>query len=167
MAKLIKVTDEVGELLSARAESDGVSLAGEIKLLLDGKDSIALTNTIDKRLDKMGKWLDKKFEDLEAAFNLAVMSSGSSTSSSASKLSRDRREIKWWAVQEVMFDVLVDSDAWLAGKEEAARSSDNLDMGTFFSDGDVIYSDDAWGRCDWFKVTPEVKQAFKERGYDV
>lgn len=159
---MIRVSDDAEGKIKAIAERSGKTVTSTV-------DSLIQSNDVAARLDKMGKWLDKKFEDLEAAFNLAAMSgsSSSSTSSTTSSRSRDRQEIKWWAVQEVMFDVLVDSDAWLAGKEEAARSSDNLDMGTFFSDGDVIYSDDAWGRCDWFKVTPEVKQAFKERGYDV
>ena len=117
MAKMVKLTDEVGSLLEERAQQDGTTIAGEIKLLLDGKDN----SSLDRRLDKMARWLEKRFDDLEAAMTLSSLSSASphyrSPTSRAQKV-----ELPWPVVQDIMFEVA--TDEWLPGREAAARSSD-------------------------------------------
>lgn len=58
MSKMIKLTDEVGAELAAKAEIDGLSLAGEVRKLLDGSGVIA-TQPIMEEFDKLNERLDK------------------------------------------------------------------------------------------------------------
>lgn len=157
MAKMVKLTDEVGSLLEERAQQDGTTIAGEIKLLLDGKDN----SSLDRRLDKMARWLEKRFDDLEAAMTLSSLSSLSSASSTYKAARRAQKvELPWPLVQDIMFEVA--TDEWLPGREAAARSSDMLCDGTFFTDGEVLYSDDAYGKQDWLKVSPKIQKYIDE-----
>lgn len=159
MAKLVKLTDEIGSLLEERAKNDGTTLAGEIKLLLDGKDD----SNINQRLDKMARWLDEKFTDLEAALDGAVLSQSPARSSVTLYRKKEPTELEWPLVQDLMFDILPDGDsAWLPGKERAARDSDNLSYDPFFTDGEVIYSEGMFGRVDWLKVTPDILTYLKQ-----
>lgn len=155
MPKMVKLTDEVGSLLEERAKQDGTTIAGEIKLLLDGRDS----STLDRRLDKMARWLDKKFADLEAALDGAVLTQPVKTNRVK------QNAIEWPVVQELMFTVLPEGDsAWLPGKEEAARASSDMDFGMYYTDGEKVYSDDMWGHTDWLKCTPTVLAFLTSKG---
>ena len=45
--------------------------------------------------------------------------------------------------------------------EEAAHASDNLDMGTFLIEDNVLISNDAWGKAQWLKISPRVENYLK------
>ena len=159
MAKMVKLTDEVGAALEKWAEKDDTSLAGEIKMLLDMREGKGVNDTISARLDKMGKWLEKKFVDLEAALDGAVLSSSYTSKHRSSKVSK---VIPWPIVQDLMFDILPDgAEEWLPGMEDAAHASDNLDMGTFLIEDNVLISNDAWGKAQWLRITPRVEDYLK------
>lgn len=158
MAKMVKLTDEVGAALEKWAKEDSTSLAGEIKMLLDMREGKEVADSISARLDKMGKWLEKRFVDLEA--NILAESASSYTPSH--RKASFNKVIPWPIVQDLMFDVLPDgAEEWLPGMEEAARASDNLDMGTFLIEDNVLISNDAWGKAQWLKVSPRVENYLK------
>lgn len=164
MAKMVKLTDEVGAALEKWAEKDDTSLAGEIKMLLDMREGKGVTDSISARLDKMGAYLEKKFVDLEAALDGAVLSSSYTPKHRSSKVPK---VIPWPIVQDLMFDILPDgAEEWLPGMEEAAHASDNLDMGTFLIEDNVLISNDAWGKAQWLRVTPRVEDYLKGTCYN-
>ena len=169
MAKMVKLTDEVGALLEKWAEKDDTSLAGEIKMLLDMREGKGATDSISARLDKMATYLEKKFVDLEAALDGAVLSnsprSGSYTSRSHSNPNNANGVyVPWEVIQPLMFDELYEGSEWLPGAEEAARSSDNLDMCSFFVRDGLIVSDDMWGKTSWLQVSTRVKEYLASHG---
>lgn len=154
---LIRVSDDAEKKIKEAADASGSTITTTV-------DKMLQSNDIASRLDKMGKWLGKRFEDLEAALECAVLDSKSN--SNIRKTSRSKETyLEWEVVQDIMFDYLPEgAEEWLPGREDAARSSDNLDMGTFFSDGEIIYSEDSWGHTDWLRVSPRVNQYLKEKG---
>ena len=159
MAKIVKLTDEVGAALEKWAEKDDTSLAGEIKMLLDMREGKGVNDSISARLDKMAVYLEKKFVDLEAALDGVVLSSSSVRPTNSN---HSTKIIPWPIVQDLMFDVLPDgAEEWLPGMEEAARASDNLDMGTFLVEDNVLISNDAWGKAQWLKISPRVENYLK------
>lgn len=161
MAKMVKLTDEVGAALEKWAKEDSTSLAGEIKMLLDMREGKEVADSISARLDKMGKWLEKRLNDLEANI-LAESASAYTPSNRKASTKRFTKVIPWQIVQDLMFDVLPDgAEEWLPGMEEAARASDNLDMGTFLVEDNVLISNDAWGKAQWLKVSPRVENYLK------
>lgn len=169
MAKMVKLTDEVGSLLEKWAEEDSTSLAGEIKMLLDMREGKGVADEISKRLDKMAVYLEKKFVDLEAALDGAVLSSASSSRSTSRSNPRTANGVyvPWEVMQPLMFDELYQGDEWLPGAEEAARSSDNLDMCSFFVRDGLIVSDDAWGKTSWLQVSSRVKDYLLSHGVEI
>lgn len=168
MAKMVKITDEVGSLLEKWAEKDDTSLAGEIKMLLDMREGKGVNDSISARLDKMGAYLEKKFVDLEAALDGAVLSNSSNSSySSSNPRNANGVYVPWEVLQPLMFDELYGGDEWLPGAEEAARSSDYLDMCSFFVRDGLIVSDDAWGKTSWLRVSPRVEEYLSSHGVAV
>ena len=165
MAKIVKLTDEVGAALEKWAEKDDTSLAGEIKMLLDMREGKGVADSISARLDKMATYLEKKFVDLEAALDGAVLSNSSYNPKSSSN--SNAKVIPWPIVQDLMFDILPDgAEEWLPGMEEAAHASDYLDMGTFLIEDNVLVSDDAWGKAQWLRITPRVEHYLKSACYN-
>lgn len=120
-------------------------------------DSLLASTDIAARLDKMGTYLKQRLDDLEAALDGASISyTPSHRKSSSTKV------IPWPIVQDLMFDVLPDgAEEWLPGMEEAARTSDNLDLGTFLIEDNVLISNDAWGKAQWLKISPRVENYLK------
>lgn len=164
MAKMVKLTDEVGAALEKWAEKDDTSLAGEIKMLLDMREGKGVTHSISARLDKMGAYLEKKFVDLEAALDGAVLSN-SSYSRSASSASSYGTPVDWETLRDMWLDFLpYEAEEWLPGREEAFRNSDNMDMGVYYIKNGLIVSDDTWGHADWMKVSPRVKEYLSSHG---
>ena len=120
-------------------------------------DSLLASTDIAARLDKMGTYLKQRLDDLEAALDGASISYTPSRRKSSST-----KVIPWPIVQDLMFDVLPDgAEEWLPGMEEAARTSDNLDLGTFLIEDNVLISNDAWGKAQWLKISPRVENYLK------
>lgn len=120
-------------------------------------DSLLASTDIAARLDKMGTYLKQRLDDLEAALDGASVSYTPSRRKSSST-----KVIPWPIVQDLMFDVLPDgAEEWLPGMEEAARTSDNLDLGTFLIEDNVLISNDAWGKAQWLKISPRVENYLK------
>ena len=143
---LIRVSEDAENKIKSLAEASGRTVTSTVDALLQSNDMAA-------RMDKMAKWLDKKFTDLEANITGLVVS----TPSRAPVAKHTSRvELPWPVVQDIMFDIA--TDEWLPGREAAARSSDMLCDGSFFTDGEVIFSDDAYGKQDWLKVSPKIQQ---------
>lgn len=167
MAKMVKLTDEVGSLLEKWAEEDSTSLAGEIKMLLDMREGKGVADEISKRLDKMAVYLEKKFVDLEAALDGAVLSNSSYSRSASSNSSNSSygTPVDWETLRDMWLDFLpYEAEEWLPGREEAFRNSDNMDMGVYYIKNGLIVSDDTWGHADWMKVSPRVKDYLLSHG---
>lgn len=149
---LIRVSDDAETKIKALSASSGRTVTSTVDTLLQSNDVAA-------RLDKMGKWLQKKFDDLEAALDGAVLTQ-------PVKNHRVKQNvIEWPVVQELMFDVLPEGDAaWYPGREEMARASSDMDFGVFYTDGEKIYSDDMWGHTDWLKCTATVLAFLTNKG---
>lgn len=148
---LIRVSDDAEKKIKEVADASGSTITTTV-------DKMLQSNDIAARLDKMGKWLEKRFEDLEAN----ILAESAASSYTPRKAHRSTKVIPWPIVQDLMFDVLPDgAEEWLPGMEEAARASDNLDMGTFLIEDNVLISNDAWGKAQWLKVTPRVENYLK------
>lgn len=159
MSKLVKLTDEIGTLLQERAKKDNTSLAGEIKLLLDGKDD----NNINQRLDKMAAWLDSQFASLKTAIEDTVVDRLVTPSRHSTLL-----PLKWdGCLQEVYFDFPDDDPCWPPKVKEAWGESDTLDQAEFASDGNFIYDVTGGDRMAVLNITPALRSYLKEKGYEV
>ena len=175
MAKMVKLTDEVGAALEKWAEKDDTSLTGEIKMLLDMREGKGVNDSISARLDKMAIYLEKKFVDLEAALDGAVLSNSSSSSSSSSSSASYKSSnsyygtpVDWETLRDMWLEFLpYEAEEWLPGREEAFRNSDNMDMGVYYIKNGLIVSDDTWGHADWMKVSPRVEEYLSSHGVEV
>lgn len=165
---LIRVSDDAEKKIKDLASASGGTITTTV-------DKILQSNDIAARLDKMGAWLKKRLEDMEANI-LAESSSSSSSSSSRSYTSRSKTSnpnnangvyVPWEVLQPLMFDELYEGKEWLPGAEEAARGSDNLDMCSFFVRDGLIVSDDMWGKTSWLKVSPRVKDYLLSHGVEI
>lgn len=148
---MVRVSEEAEKRIKEMAAKEGKTFTATVDSLLASMD-------IASRLDKMGKWLEKRFEDLEAN----ILAESAASSYTPRKGRRSTKVIPWPIAQDLMFDVLPDgAEEWLPGMEEAARASDNLDMGTFLIEDNILISNDAWGKAQWLKVTPRVENYLK------
>ena len=144
---MVRISEEAEKRIKEVAAREGKTFTATVDSLLASMDIAA-------RLDKMGKWMEKKFVDLEAALDGAVLSNSSSSSSSASYKSSNSYHgtpVDWW----------------LPGREEAFRNSDNMDMGVYYIKNGLIVSDDTWGHADWMKVSPRVEEYLSSHGVEI
>lgn len=160
---LIRVSDDAEKKIKDLASASGGTITTTV-------DKILQSNDIATRLDKMGAYLKQRLDDLEAALDGAVLSN-SRSSNSPSVRSNPRTAngvyVPWEVMQPLMFDELYQGDEWLPGAEEGARSSDNLDMCSFFVRDGLIVSDDAWGKTSWLQVSPRVKDYLLSHGVEI
>ena len=154
---MVRISEEAEKRIKEMAAREGKTFTATVDALLASTD-------IASRLDKMGAYLKQRLDDLEAALDGAVLSSGSSSSSNSSfKSSRSASTshgtpVDWETLRDLWLDYLpYGADEWLPGREEAFRNSDNMDMGVYYIKNDLIVSDDMWGHTEWMKVSPRVK----------
>ena len=161
---LIRVSDDAEKKIKEAAEAAGSTITTTV-------DKMLQSNDIAARLDKMGKWMEKKFVDLEAALDGAVLSNSSSNSSSASYKSSNSyygTPVDWETLRDMWLDFLpYEAEEWLPGREEAFRNSDNMDMGVYYIKNGLIVSDDTWGHADWMKVSPRVEEYLSSHGVEI
>ena len=171
---LIRVSDDAEKKIKEAAEAAGSTITTTV-------DKMLQSNDIAARLDKMGKWMEKKFVDLEAALDGAVLSNSSynssyssnssSNSSSASYKSSNSHygtPVDWETLRDMWLDFLpYEAVEWLPGREEAFRNSDNMDMGVYYIKNGLIVSDDTWGHADWMKVSPRVEEYLSSHGVEI
>ena len=161
---LIRVSDDAEKKIKEAAEAAGSTITTTV-------DKMLQSNDIAARLDKMGKWMEKKFVDLEAALDGAVLSNSSSNSSSASYKSSNSYHgtpVDWETLRDMWLDFLpYEAEEWLPGREEAFRNSDNMDMGVYYIKNGLIVSDDTWGHADWMKVSPRVEEYLSSHGVEI
>lgn len=161
---LIRVSDDAEKKIKDLASASGGTITTTV-------DKILQSNDIASRLDKMGAWLKKRLEDMEANILAESSSSFGSRSSSSNVRSNPNNAngvyVPWEVMQPLMFDELYQGDEWLPGAEEAARGSDNLDMCSFFVRDGLIVSDDMWGKTSWLKVSPRVKDYLLSHGVEI
>lgn len=164
MARMVKLTDEVGNLLEERAKRDNTTLAGEVKLLLAGAPSTPVSSIeqVNQRLNAMGAWLKKRLDDLEAAFDAAAIASPSHK-----RLTHKKVPIKYEVIRDLFFDVLEDgAPEWFPQAEAGANASDSLEMAEWYTDGSIIFSEGMFGHCEWLKVSERIESFLKERGVE-
>lgn len=164
MAKMVKLTDEVGSLLEKWAEEDSTSLAGEIKMLLDMREGKGVADEISKRLDKMGKWLEKRFEDLEAT----ILAESAASSYTPSRKSRTSNFLPWEnCIQDIYDDFPASSDVWLSGVRGAWGEADSMDMASYFTKNGEIWSNFYGHETPLLRITPELSEYLHEKGFEV
>lgn len=161
---LIRVSDDAEKKIKEAAEAAGSTITTTV-------DKMLQSNDIAARLDKMGKWMEKKFVDLEAALDGAVLSNSNPSSSSASYKSSNScygTPVDWETLRDMWLDFLpYEAEEWLPGREEAFRNSDNMDMGVYYIKNGLIVSDDTWGHADWMKVSPRVEEYLSSHGVEI
>lgn len=164
MAKMVKLTDEVGSLLEKWAEEDSTSLAGEIKMLLDMREGKGVADEISKRLDKMAVYLEKKFEDLEAT----ILAESAASSYTPSRKPRTSIFLPWEnCIQDIYDDFPEGSDVWLSGVREAWGEADSMDMASYFAKNGEIWSNFYGHETPLLRVTPELSEYLKDKGFEV
>ena len=148
---MVRISEEAEKRIKEVAAREGKTFTATVDSLLASMDIAA-------RLDKMGKWLEKRLNDLEAN----ILAESASSYAPSRRKTSSTKVIPWPIVQDLMFDILPDgAEEWLPGMEEAARASDNLDMGTFLIEDNVLISNDAWGKAQWLRITPRVENYLK------
>lgn len=163
MSKLIKLTDEIGSVLEERAKADNTSLAGEIKLLLDGKDD----NNINQRLDNMAAFLKKEFGELRSLIeDTSVDRLASSTiSSRPQSRSSSTTYLDWPTVQELMFDWANDSDWTCAAAKKGMEDSNLADEAQWYiSDSGYVVGDFYGEKQEYIKLTQHVLDFLNKKG---
>lgn len=162
---MVRVSEEAEKRIKEMAAREGKTFTATVDSLLASMD-------IASRLDKMGKWLEKRFEDMEA--NILAESAVSSYSPSSKSRSDSRSNssygtpVDWETLRDLWLDFLpYEAEEWLPGREEAFRNSDNMDMGVYYIKNDLIVSDDTWGHADWMKVSPRVRDYLLSHGVEV
>lgn len=160
---MVRVSEEAEKRIKEMAAREGKTFTATV-------DSLLASTDVASRLDKMGAWLKKRLEDMEANI-LAESSSSNSSYTSRSKTSNPNNAngvyVPWEVLQPLMFDELYEGSEWLPGAEEAARSSDNLDMCSFFVRDGMIVSDDMWGKTSWLQVSSRVKDYLLSHGVEI
>ena len=155
---LIRVSDDAEKKIKEMAEAAGITITTTV-------DKMLQSNDIAVRLDKMGKWLEKRFVDLEA--NILAESAACSyvSKSSSRSASTYGTPVDWETLRDMWLDFLpYGAEEWLPGREEAFRNSDNMDMGAYYIENGLIVSDDTWGHADWMKVSPRVEEYLSSHG---
>lgn len=174
---MIRVSNDAESKIKELAEFSGCTITATVDAILEsagqrtqvvGK-SDSHTDDLRKKLDEIEGWLKKRFDDIEAdidGFILTSTSGSPNNSSSPSHRGRGKRAyIPWETLQELFFEVVPDGySAWLPGAEGAARASDLLSQGEFFTDGSIIFSDDVFGKKDWMRVDKRVASYLESRG---
>ena len=155
---MVRISEEAEKRIKEVAAREGKTFTATVDSLLASMDIAA-------RLDKMGAYLEKKFVDLEAALDGAVLSNSSYSSRSKSSNSSYGTPVDWETLRDMWLDFLpYEAEEWLPGREEAFRNSDNMDMGAYYIKNGLIVSDDNWGHADWMKVSPRVKEYLSSHG---
>ena len=160
---LIRVSDDAEKRIKEMAEAAGSTITTTV-------DKMLQSNDVSARLDKMGAYLEKKFVGLEAALDGAVLSNSSYSRSASYKSSNSSygTPVDWETLRDMWLDFLpYEAEEWLPGREEAFRNSDNMDMGAYYIKNGLIVSDDTWGRADWMKVSPRVKEYLSSHGVEL
>jgi len=163
---MVRISEEAEKRIKEVAAREGKTFTATVDSLLASMDIAA-------RLDKMGKWMEKKFVDLEAALDGAVLSNSNSSSSSSSASYKSSNSyygtpVDWETLRDMWLDFLpYGAEEWLPGREEAFRNSDNMDMGVYYIKNGLIVSDDTWGHADWMKVSPRVEEYLSSHGVEI
>lgn len=160
---LIRVSDDAEKKIKDLANASGGTITTTV-------DKILQSNDIATRMDKMGAWLKKRLEDMEA--NILAESSNSSRSYTSRSASSSRSSygtpVDWETLRDMWLDFLpYGAEEWLPGREEAFRNSDNMDMGAYYIKNGLIVSDDTWGHADWMKVSSRVKDYLMNHGVEL
>ena len=160
---MVRVSEEAEKRIKEMAAREGKTFTATV-------DSLLASTDVASRLDKMGAYLKQRLDDLEAALDGAVLSNSSYSSSRSVRSNPNNANgvhVPWEVLQPLMFDELYGGSEWLPGAEEAARSSDNLDMCSFFVRDGMIVSDDMWGKTSWLQVSPRVKDYLLSHGVEI
>lgn len=157
---LIRVSDDAEKKIKEAADASGSTITTTV-------DKMLQSNDIASRLDKMGKWLEKRFVDLEANI-LAESAASSYTPKTRSHSSfNSSTPISWETLRDMWLDFLPDgAEEWLPGMEEAFRKSDSPEMGEYYIKDGLIVSNDMWGKASWMKVSPRVRDYLLSHGVE-
>lgn len=164
---MVRISDDAEKQIKKIAGSTGCTFTATV-------DKILQSNDIATRMDKMGAYLKQRLDDLEAALDGAVLSSASSSvrstsnsNSNSNSNSKSSTPVDWETIRDLWLDFLpYNAEEWLPGREEAFRNSDNMDMGVYYIKNGLIVSDDTWGRAEWMKVSPRVKDFLLSHGVE-
>lgn len=158
MAKLVKLTDEIGAILQERADKDNVSLAGEIKLLLDGKDD----NNINQRLDRLGAYLEKKFTELKESIEDTTIDRLDRGEHKKAKMIP--LDWKWPTLQELLYDVATEKDYVSKAAYDEMHESSNADEIKYYIEDDYVWGDFFGEKKPYLSITPNIKTFLASKG---
>lgn len=158
MAKLVKLTDEIGAILQERADKDNVSLAGEIKLLLDGKDD----NNINQRLDKLGAYLEKKFAELKESIEDTTIDRLDSRPRCKSKVTP--LDWEWPDIQTLLYDIATEKDYVTKSDYDEMHESSCADQFKWYIEEGQVWGDFFGEKKPYLNITPIIKAFLTSKG---
>lgn len=150
---MIRVSDNAEKIIKDFASKMGVTNTTAVDTLLAQTDVAA-------RMDKMGKYLDKKFDDLESI----IMTSAPSAPSTFRKIPRSRKVyLDWDTIRDYVFPLDTkdyDDDVYASkAVQDAWENSDCLDLGKYYISGEFVCRDDELGReQQLLNLTPKFKE---------
>lgn len=131
MSKLIKLTDEVGSLLEEWAAKDSVSLAGEVRLLLDYRKRADGVTALEIKIDKIQSMLEDTLVDRIEAHKTGGPS--------------EKVYIKWDVARELLYEFLDgDSTEWRPNVYNVLQDTDDV-LNCYTQDG-YLCVDDHYGK---------------------
>ena len=150
MSKMIKLTDEVGSLLEEWAAKDSVSLAGEVRLLLDYRKRADGVTALEIKIDKIQSMLEDTLVDRIDAHKTRDPIN-------------EKVYIEWDIVQELFYEFLDEkSTEWRPGVYNEVSNLDD-ELNCYTQDG-YLCVDDYYGKTHQLvQVTPRVDQFLAEK----
>lgn len=156
---MIRVSDHAEQTIKDFATKMGVTNTTAVDVLL-ASDATAATGTINKRLDDLAVYLEKKFAEMKGLVEDTTIDRLSSQKKSPVPM---LPVIPWPVVQEMMFEYAEDGDWASQAAKEGMAESNCADMASWFVDEGV------WGEFYgekklYLKLTPHITDFLAEKG---
>lgn len=157
MPKLVKLTDEVGARLESLAQSNNVSMAKQVSLLLENQSA----TSVNDRLDKLGTYLETKFAELKHSIEDTTIDRISNPRRSTTPVT-----IEWEIFKSLWGEVLDAEGGWAskAVAEAYAQSDCAQDETYYIKDGQIWSEFMGVNAHPIVNLTPAVTQFLTEKG---
>lgn len=150
MAKMIKLTDEIGGLLEKRAAEDHLSMAGEVAKLL------SVTELPPSPVDT--SYFDKKFDELKSLIEDTTVDRVNNGGAKNYVSGSVKVYVPWGVARELFFEFLPeDAPEFIGSASGAIRQADD-EFPVFIQD-DKLWTEDFYGaKSPILNISPRVQQ---------
>lgn len=162
---MIRVSDEMEEKLKQIA--DGRSMTATIDLLFKMASSNSENSVKAARAGAcalLQEHIDKRFDELKALIEDTTVDRLDAKPYKASRASF----LPWEnCIQDIYDDFPEGSDVWLSGVREAWGEADSMDMASYFVKNGEIWSNFYGHETPLLRITPELSEYLKDKGFEV